>query len=376
MTMSGALARALRVNAPLLVPLLAALASLAPLPAAAELRWIATDSSPPRPLADLPPSTHAEFNGFAPESAHLPLPLRLTGPLPEGVARADVIAAIAASARTWNAVSCAQVAFETEVRDGESASEVKAVEVNFEPGSGPNAGRIAWTSYAASPDERASITLNSTLVVWRSAPDPFQHFAEPERPAVDLQAVLTHELGHVLGLSHTLAHNAASMSAAYLRDGRQRVLSADDKLGLCALFPAEGRECSRDSDCPEAGSCVEEGVCDPHRGQTGDYCAFDLMHCPGFCVLDDAPTGTGYCSEPCISEADCPTHFSCAVNGDRDEHVCTFAPAPNAEQASGGCAHTPMPSHIPASPLLLILLGLLTRRPTHRGPPHATASRE
>ncbi|TXD34489.1 matrixin family metalloprotease [Lujinxingia vulgaris] len=371
MIMRRAPARQLRASA----PLLAALASLSPLPAAAELRWIDAEASPPPTLADLPHSTRAEFNGFAPEPDHLPLTLRLKGPMPEGVARAEVIAALEASARTWNAVGCAQVAFKTEVQAGEEASEVEAVEVNFEPGIGPNAERIAWTTYAASPEERARVTLNSALVVWRSSPDPFQLHAEPERPAVDLQAVITHELGHVLGLSHTPAHNAATMSAAYLRDGRQRVLSADDKLGLCALFPAEGRECSGDAQCPEAGRCVE-GVCDPHRGQPGDYCAFDLMHCPGFCLIDDAPTGTGYCSEPCASDAACPTHFACRPDDERDEAVCTFAPADDAEGTPRGCAHTPAPSQSPALPLLIMLLGAATRRSTRQRAQRSTASPE
>ncbi|TXD38417.1 matrixin family metalloprotease [Lujinxingia vulgaris] len=355
--MPRALARVLRRSA----ALLAALASLAPFSVAAELRWDPAPTSPPGALADLLYSPRAEFNGFAPEPEHLPLTLRLKGPLPEGVQPGDVIAAMEASARTWNAVSCAQVAFKTEVQAGEEVSEVEAVELNFEPGIGPNAERIAWTTYPTSPEERASVTLNSTAVVWRPSPDPFQRFAEPERPAVDLQAVITHELGHVLGLSHTLAHNAAAMSAAYLRDGRQRTLSADDKLGLCALFPAEGRECARDTDCPDAGRCVD-GVCDPHRGQPGDYCAFDLMHCPEFCLIDHAPTGTGYCSEPCNLDADCPTHFACLPRAEDDASVCTFAPSPELDRAPGGCAHTRAPANAPAAPLLLVVLGILTRR--------------
>lgn len=59
--------------------------------------------------------------------------------------------------------------------------------------------------------------------------------------AVDLQSILTHEIGHFLGLGHPgPAHPDATMSAGW--DGRGtslRTLTDDDMNGICELYPPE-----------------------------------------------------------------------------------------------------------------------------------------
>ncbi len=53
----------------------------------------------------------------------------------------------------------------------------------------------------------------------------------------DLHAAMTHEIGHVLGLSHSLDADA-SMYASYVPGSiSQRKLSADDTAGICAMYP-------------------------------------------------------------------------------------------------------------------------------------------
>jgi hypothetical protein len=80
----------------------------------------------------------------------------------------------------------------------------------------------------------------------------------------DLQAVLTHEVGHFLGLDHSSAE-AATMAANYdLSNLGVRTLSNDDRSGICSIYsPIEGAE----PGCPNDTS--------PHHGFSRD-CGSDV----------------------------------------------------------------------------------------------------
>jgi Matrixin len=58
----------------------------------------------------------------------------------------------------------------------------------------------------------------------------------PPQGAFDLQAILTHEAGHFLGLAH--ATNEASMMYAYYSQG-SRELTDDDVEGICTAYPPQ-----------------------------------------------------------------------------------------------------------------------------------------
>jgi hypothetical protein len=60
---------------------------------------------------------------------------------------------------------------------------------------------------------------------------------DPER--VDLESILTHEIGHFLGLGHPgRRHPAATMSAGWDGEGMgPRTLDDDDVAGICELYP-------------------------------------------------------------------------------------------------------------------------------------------
>jgi MYXO-CTERM domain-containing protein len=72
----------------------------------------------------------------------------------------------------------------------------------------------------------------------------------------DLRSIMTHEIGHFIGLDHT-PDTEATMFAGYDEgETKQRTLEADDVAGACAIYPA-GRV----------------GKCDPKpRGGLGNEC--------------------------------------------------------------------------------------------------------
>jgi hypothetical protein len=95
---------------------------------------------------------------------------------------------------------------------------------------------------------------------------------------VDLQNVLTHELGHYLGLAHSTDPDATMYASAVAGETIKRDLSPDDVAGLCTIYPAG----------------TPAGVCDFHpRG------GLDL-DCDTTCSVSaaGAPTGSAWLLAP------------------------------------------------------------------------------
>ncbi len=63
----------------------------------------------------------------------------------------------------------------------------------------------------------------------------------------DLQAVLTHEVGHFIGLDHTLFENATMQANYDLSNLGARTLSSDDTAGVCSIYTPSA---DTDPSCP------------------------------------------------------------------------------------------------------------------------------
>jgi hypothetical protein len=103
---------------------------------------------------------------------------------------------------------------------------------------------------------------------------PDQAFAQSaSERAVDLVTVVTHEVGHFVGLAHSLESDSI-MAARYCEQGSRcqrppteaRRLAGDDVIGLCSLFPP-----GQPSAEPEADTRVSTDGCSasPSKGASG-----------------------------------------------------------------------------------------------------------
>jgi hypothetical protein len=98
----------------------------------------------------------------------------------------------------------------------------------------------------------------------------------------DLQSVLTHEVGHFLGLDHTRAPNATMLADYELSNLGTRTLSSDDKAGICSIYAPLGT--GVEPSCP--------GSTGPHHGFSRE-CGSD-EHADASCLsLAGAPAERG-----------------------------------------------------------------------------------
>ena len=171
----------------------------------------------------------------------------------------------------------------------------------------------------------------------------------PSAGQLDLQAVITHEVMHLLGFLHVcepdgdagapLCSASASqfMSSAVYPDYlglSSRMLSADDAAGLCALYVPEvtcPSACDAGEVC-EGGRCVQMlseqpcvrgscpiGVCALYGpvigrcvapGSVGAECMTGADCNLGICLTSSLTDGS-YCSNPCTTNAECGAGDRC-----------------------------------------------------------------
>jgi MYXO-CTERM domain-containing protein len=285
------------------------------------------------------------------------------GEPPPGIAASDVEEAIRKSVASWNAVSCSTA----HLGYGGHADALEDVEEGAVPllFSAPNPdlcfpeGFLGFTVLACSDVPSPTVFLNIQDYDWSVTPAPYQ---DGTRLTVDLTAVITHELGHVLGLGHDEDDSLATMHANYLLDGGQASLAANDKRALCTITGGGGAECKSDDDCDDFGTCEPEvdelpRVCQEERGDFGDYCSASLMLCE-VCLITDITARGGYCTGPCEDDSDCPEFFFCSETEDGDRCELNFPPSD-----PGGCSvYAGKGGGSAPTALLLALLALFRRR--------------
>jgi hypothetical protein len=291
-----------------------------------------------------------QTNGFALPAQEMPVRLAFVGSPPPGLSMEDVEHIARAASAAWSQVPCSVARVEY-AGHRDTIDDLGPGEIPFQfddPAAIQQCfpeGVIAWTSLSCPGDfPDRSVFFNSADFDWTIDPRPFQPaVTDPDedrvnRLAVDLPSVLVHELGHVLGLSHS-QDTLATMYASYRPDGGQSSLAVDDKLGICHLYEsAHPRdECSSGRDCAPRESCERAGdirLCHELRGEVGDACAPDRLVCTERCVHPEADQRYGYCTKQCqpgaAGAASCPPDFRC-VEGllQPDQHHCERTNVPD-----------------------------------------------
>ena len=163
----------------------------------------------------------------------------------------------------------------------------------------------------------------------------------------DVLAVATHEEGHFIGMQHVLygysSADPPTMAPAVDPYGKTKDLNADDKQGVCYLYPKGTYACASDADCPyvvatnaqgeyysskiacQSGLCGGKSNGIPQGTQgLGEECGsdYDCKDSTAFCQT--VGTGAGVCAVECTSPAanDCPAGLVCYGYSNGPGGVC------------------------------------------------------
>jgi len=290
-----------------------------------------------RSAADVPDFATSNAVAFANPSVNV----ELFEQIPSDLAPAAVDLAIRQAAETWTAAGCTGLQLSYAGRTsiaaaaGDGRNTIQWVSGWKERGFPRQAPGLTDVQYLKNANgnwiiAEADIYLNLDFDWSTDAPTA-------QRKSV--LAVLTHELGHLIGLMHVCEPNGSdgapvcADSAQFngevmypIYSASQTVLTDDDLAGVCFLYPEQvatpvvpagpsegcnepscvGRACSTDSDCGQREFC-DGKVCARGEAALGDPCSSAAQCSYGACYQ-------GVCSVPCSSTALCPDASICDSN--------------------------------------------------------------
>jgi hypothetical protein len=285
----------------------------------------------PAPIAAEHDPTIASFttNGMVWPAAKIPVQYLIQNAGSQDLALADEIAAIDAAFASWQAVATSSLTFQNAgMTDLGQAVDDTNVMLFVESGWQFGSEAAAATSlFIIDGQQTADIAVNGENFTWAIGP-PSPGITSN---VLDLQAVMTHEIGHFSGLGHT-TRSFDTMYFSWKPWQGQRTLSIDDKLGLSSIYPTAGNECTG-SGCPAEETCTDQPLgrlCAGTPDPVGAPCNYDRVECDAFCLFTAVNLSTGYCSKFCDVDADCPLTHHCeeASAGTMPVKVCFVGAQP------------------------------------------------
>lgn len=284
-----------------------------------------------------------------------PVTIAWAGAPPKPLLDAEAVAALDVASRAWVIPACSAARFvigasRAALADPLSANGSNDVVVHLDDWPSPLAtGAAAHTVIFAAGDgiSEADIHLNAR---------DFTFADGASDTSVDLRALLTHELGHVLGIGHS-ADPRATMSAGLPAGIAARSLERDDVDAVCALYPATdaaAHGCA--SGCPTGYTCIGFTCERGEPGTTGAPCTDTPRRCEGSgdtarCI----GTSEGDRCAPLCATNPCGTGLKCVDFEDDRRCIAesaevtvedagpsvdagSDAAAPKAESSSSGCS--------------------------------------
>ena len=279
-------------------------------------------------------------NGMVWPASEIPVAYELNTAGSDDLAFVEIEAAVAAAFATWAEVPCSGLAYSfAGTTDLGVAIDQRNVILFIESGWIYGAEAAGATSlFILDGEQTADVAMNGENYTWAIGPSG----ALAASGTFDLQAVLTHELGHFSGLGHTMsAHD--TMYYSWTPWQGQRSPSLDDQTGLCSIYPVSGNACTTSDDCATGETCETTAygrLCESPADPIGAACNYDRVECESFCLFTATNLSSGYCSRFCETDADCPLTHHCDVAsaGGEDVRVC-FAGAqpPPPDAGVPGC---------------------------------------
>ena len=254
-----------------------------------------------------------------------PIPYSIHSNLGGSFDEEAVVTAIQAGFTTWEDVDCADISFAYQGRTDAVWGELDGQNTVYLIDTG-------WPEEASMLSTPMIVTDGGEIVEVDIALN-VQHFAWSLDNAdgivwYDIQAAITHEVGHLLGLWHS-TEVGASLNPTMAGHPEASSLEDDDINGLCDIYTQEGTI----------------------GGAVGDSCSENADCMNDLCLADG---NQRYCSQTCSTDSECPDDWECLDAG--DQQVCA-----QPEEISGGCtASGPFKNMTPWFPLLV--LGWVRRR--------------
>src|SRR5438552_15215901 len=143
--------------------------------------------------------------------------------------------AVNGSFQTWQNVQTADVRFiyrgttstRTVGRDGMNL-------ISFADDSTPLGSSVIAATFSFFRSDSGAIVTDEADIIFNPA---FQYSTSGEENKFDIQSVLTHEIGHVLGLDHSALVSSVMVPFAAVSQLDQRTLAYDDIAGAVEMYP-------------------------------------------------------------------------------------------------------------------------------------------